>query len=172
MLQLRVDPYTTRTLGLRDVAELQDLYERCSDFHEVEQGVPTLPDAAERLLSTVPEGKDEADKLVLGVRSGDGRLVGVLDLIRDLPAEGEWWLGLLMLDPAERRRGLGAALVKALANAIRDVGGGAVSLGVLEQNTAAGRFWERLGFVELRRSAYEARSGRRSRVIVMRRLLN
>lgn len=168
MLELNLLPYRSSCLDHHDAALVQDLYERCSDYHELEEGIPTRPGAAEHLLTRLPPGKTPADKHVLGLHAPDGDLVGVLDLIQDFPGAREWTLGLLMIDPATRAAGLGTRLFHALERAIAAPGGTAIYLGVLEHNVRAERFWRRLGFVELRRQDYTSASGHLSRVIVMR----
>jgi ribosomal protein S18 acetylase RimI-like enzyme len=168
MLELDFDEYAVARLGPADVPALQRLYERCSDYHEIEEGIPTRPGAAEHLLTELPPGKDAADKFSLGIRGADGELVGVVDLIRGYPEAHQWWVGLLMLDPEVRASGVGSRLYRAVARAVAADGGSAIYLGVLEQNAPAERFWRRHGFEELRREPYTAASGHRSRVIVMR----
>ena len=169
MLELDLHPYRISRLSDRDAALVQDLYERCSDYHELEEGTPTRPGAAGHLLTSLPPGKTPADKHVLGVHAPEGDLVGVLDLIQDFPGEREWWLGLLMIDPAARAAGLGTRLCREFERAIAAGGGTAIYLGVLEHNHHAERFWRRLGFAELRRQDYTSASGHASRVVVMRR---
>lgn len=168
VLQLDLDGYTVARLGLADAPAVQVLYEQCSDYHALEEGIPTRPGAAEHLLTALPPGKQAADKYVLGIHDRAGGLVGVLDLIRDCPSPGEWWLGLLMLHPAVRASGLGGRIYRSAVRSIGGQGGTAVYLGVLEHNAAAERFWRRMGFQELRRERYTSAVGHASRVIVMR----
>ena len=171
MLEMELDGYAVVRLGLADAPAVQALYERCSDYHELEEGIPTRPGAAEHMLAALPPGKDAADKYVLGIHTPDGRLVGVLDLMRDYPEPGNWFLGLLMLDPDVRASGLGGRIYRSAAQALAGRGCTAVYLAVLEQNTAAERFWRRQGFEELGRHPYTSATGHRSRVMVMRRML-
>jgi ribosomal protein S18 acetylase RimI-like enzyme len=168
MLQLDLPPYRVSYLEHRDVPLLQELYERCSDFQELTEGMPRVPGAAEHLLTALPPGKSPADKHVLGLHSPQGELLGVLDLIRDYPDAGEWWVGLLMLDPRARGGGVGTRLLRATERVIAAAGGASIYLCVLEHNTAAERFWRRMGFTELRRQPHTSMSGKASRVIVMR----
>lgn len=42
--------YAIRRLSPGDAGELQMLYERCSDYHEQHEGIPTHPSAAEQEL--------------------------------------------------------------------------------------------------------------------------
>lgn len=168
MLELDLPPYRSSYLDHHDAALVQDLYERCSDYHELEEGMPTRPGAGEHLLTSLPPGKTTADKHVLGLHAPEGDLVGVLDLIQDLPGEREWCLGLLMIDPTARAAGLGTRIFHALERAVAAAGGTAIYIGVLEHNARAERFWRRLGFAELRRQDYSSALGHPSRLIVMR----
>src|SRR5512139_3950475 len=91
-----------------DEAELQAFYEQCRDYVELVTGEPPGPGEARALLSDLPPGKQPADKYVFGFREGaTGRLVGVLDLVRDYPRPREWYLSLLLFGPASRGRRYG-----------------------------------------------------------------
>jgi len=147
---------------------VQRLYERCTDFHELAEGMPTRADSGAYELEALPPGKMSADKHVFGIVAADGELAGYVDLVRDYPERGEWWLGLLMLDPAARGAGLGSRVVRGAAEWAAARGARAILLGVLEQNPRAERFWRRQGFIELDRRPYTSDTGRPSRIIVMR----
>jgi ribosomal protein S18 acetylase RimI-like enzyme len=58
------------------------------------------------------------------------------------------WLFALWVDPAARRRGLGAALVDALADWARGQGATALELSVTTNNPAAAALYARTGFTE------------------------
>lgn len=165
---IHVDGHRVERLTPADAAAVQDLFERCTDFHELSEGTPTRPTAGAEELVARPRGKELGDKFSFGVYSPAGRLVGFLDLMRDYPGEGEWWIGLLVLDPAVRGGGLGGRIYRAAAGWVRARGGAAIYAGVLEQNPGAERFWRREGFVELRREAHVSETGHESRLVVMR----
>lgn len=164
---LDLSPCTTTRLALAEAPALQRLCERCSDYFEMEEGGPTPPDAAEHVLKNLPPRNTYADKHDIGIVAPDGELVGVVDLVRDCPAESEWWLGLLLLAPDARSAGLGSRVFREIERVIAAAGGTAIYLGVLEQNGAGQRFWRRHGFTELRRQPYTSATGHPSRVIVM-----
>ena len=161
--------YRVQRLSPADAGTLQLLYERCSDYHEEHEGIPTRPTAAADELAALPPGKALVDKFSLGIYSPEGEMVGYLDLVRDFPAADEWQIGLLMLDPAERGRGLGERICRAAADWVAARGGRTISLGVLEHAPRAERFWRRMGFDEIARQPYGSETGRRSsRIIFMR----
>ena len=128
------------------VAELQAFHEECRDYLELITGEPPGPDEAERLLRELPRGKSPDDKFVIGLFDAPGHLVGVLDVIRDYPQPGGWYLGLLLFGPSSRGRGLGDRVYHRLEEWVRAEGGRAVHLIVQEQNPRAIEFWRRMGF--------------------------
>ncbi|GII75234.1 N-acetyltransferase [Sphaerisporangium rufum] len=77
---------------------------------------------------------------------GDGPPLGLVTLLPDRPG----WvvrLGLVIVAPAGRGRGAGAAMVgEALRVAFEEMGAHRVDLGVYLHNTGATRLYERLGF--------------------------
>jgi GNAT superfamily N-acetyltransferase len=165
---VRLDGYDVKRLGSSDEADLQDLHQRCTDYYELIEGGPTRPTSAREDLAELPPGKELTDKFYFGVYDSDRKLVAALELARDLPSPGEWWLALLLLDPQARGWGLGARLLHAARQWVSRQGGSAISLAVLEQNTRAERFWRKHGFVEQKRSPFTAATGLESRAIVMR----
>ncbi len=127
-------------------AELQAFYEGCADYFELITGAPPGPNEAEDLLTSLPRGKSFDDKFVIGLFDAPGHLIGVLDVIRDYPKPGEWYLGLLMFGPIWRGRRLGERVYRRLEDWVRALGGAAIHLIVQEQNPGALRFWQRMGF--------------------------
>jgi ribosomal protein S18 acetylase RimI-like enzyme len=126
--------------------ELQAFYQDCADYFELITGQPPGPDEARELLTSLPRGKGHEDKFVIGLFDAPGHIIGVLDVIRDYPKPGEWYLGLLMFAPDWRSRRLGDRVYHRLEEWIRELGGTAVHLIVQEQNPSALRFWQRMGF--------------------------
>ncbi|HVR39340.1 MAG TPA: GNAT family N-acetyltransferase [Thermoanaerobaculia bacterium] len=164
---LALGDFTSRRLTTDDVAIFQDLFERCSDFHELSEGSPTRPDAAAHELASVPPGGKPDDNFVIGIFDSE-QLVAVLNLARNFPRPGEWWIGLLMLDPAVRARGLGRRIVEA---ALPWSAASAMWLGVLEANPRAERFWRRAQFEEVERQDFRSDTGKAHRIILMRRYI-
>ena len=139
-------PYQVRRLTGADAAEIQDLYVRCTAFVELVEGRPPASHDGLDLLHAKPPGVSDEDKLVFGLFDA-GRMIGALDVLRGYPEPDIWYLGLLMLSPETRNRGLGAQAYAATRNWVEANGGKAIRLVVQAQNGAALRFWERQGFV-------------------------
>jgi ribosomal protein S18 acetylase RimI-like enzyme len=81
-------------------------------------------------------------------RDGAGRLVGFAEILPAHPADGDPWIGLLLVDGRQRRHGHGRAITTALEDRFRDEGADRVGLAVLEDNTEALAFWTALGYQE------------------------
>lgn len=169
---LSLSRYAVTRLGPEHLDALERLMERCPDYQVVERGVVASREMAEEVLAMAPPGH-EAGKWLLGVmdpESGE-RMDGVLDVIRDYPSAGEWYVGLLLLSPELRGQGLGEEVMRALEAWIVGEGGRSIQIAVLEHNAAAQRFWTREGFREVRRAPFTASSGKVSEAIVMRKTL-
>jgi len=143
-----VEGYRVVKLGEAQVPALQALHERCHVFLELIYGEPPQADAAAQLLVDRPEGKGLEDKFLFGLYPPTGEaMAGVLEVIRDFPERGEWFIGFLMLDPAHRDAGVGSRFVEALEGWVRGQRATGLRLIVQEQNPGALRFWQRRGYV-------------------------
>jgi len=151
--------------------ELQAFYEGCADYVELVTGQPPGPDEAADLLRSLPRGKTHEDKFVLGLFDAPGHQVGVLDVVRDYPQPGEWYLGLLMFGPSWRNRGLGERVYRRLEEWVRELGGHTLHLIVQQQSPGALRFWRRMGF-EVRGMGKQRLKGRESVFLRMSRELS
>lgn len=130
-----------------DVAEL---YARCADYFQLQDGeAATLADVIE-MFSDVPDEKSAMDQTVLGWRD-DGRLYALAAILRDFPADGIWYLGFMIVDPAKRRQGIGRSIYQTIEQWAAGRGAREMRLSVLEVNEGADRFWRSLGYKELRR---------------------
>jgi ribosomal protein S18 acetylase RimI-like enzyme len=143
---LRARDLTALPLLPPELPLLQALLERCDDYHRLVYGRPTQPNEAELVLQGRPPGLREDQLHLWGLWRADGALGGVLDFLTDFPAQGQWYLGLLVLEPQLRGGGRGEALVEAFEGYARTHGARGVRVAVAEQNVAALRFWQRRGF--------------------------
>jgi len=150
---LSIEACTTRYLRSDDAAAIQELIERCADYVQLVSGQPPQPNDGEELLTDRPPNKSLEDKIVLGLFDEHDRLIGVLDAVRDYPEAAGWYIGLLMIEPDHRRRGLGADVYRAFERWAANLGARAIRLGVFQQNEQAQRFWQRLGFEEVERQS-------------------
>lgn len=136
-------------LGTGDIEELQGLLESDPDYAERVTGGPPGPSDAMSTLLERPEGIPEENKVVLGARSAENRLVGVIDLVRGYPDRGTVFIGLLLVHRAERGHGVGSDILGAAAHRVRETWPEAERwrLAVVDTNVeVAGPFWDQAGF--------------------------
>ena len=163
--------YRVARLSLAHASELQRLYERCTDYHMAHEGTPTRATAGEEELTALPPGRTVEDKFPFGIYSpdADAELVGYLELFRNYPADGEWWIGLLMLAPSVRRRGLGSEIFRSASAWAGESGARRIMLAVLDTDDAALAFWRSQGFEEVRRRPYRSQTHRKNHTVVIMR---
>jgi len=155
-------------LGEGDLPALQALFERCSAFFQLVYGAPPRRDEAARWLVEAVPGKAPADRLTFGLRDDEERLVGAVDVVRDYPAAGEYWLGTMVIEPSIRGVGLGAWFHAQVLAWVRAQGARGVQLCVQRQNPGAIRFWAREGYEETGVAC--VRAGERENEVVKMRL--
>jgi GNAT superfamily N-acetyltransferase len=137
---------TARLLEDKDLPALQGLCEACPDYYTLDFGQPAGPDEARHLLAELPPGRTLQDKFFFGLFTPRPRLCGALDLMRDVREPGEWYLGLLLLEPEARGHGLGERVLRAAEAWAREQGAWRMRLACAEQNKGGRRFWERQGY--------------------------
>lgn len=166
-----VEGYRVMKLGAAEVPALQDLHARCHVFLQLFYGHPPRPGDAAQLLEELPEGRSAEDKFLFGLYpEGAKSMVGVLESIRGFPEPGEWFVGVLMLDPAHRNARVGTRFADAFERWVVGQGGRGLRALVQEQNPGALRFWQRRGFV-ITGMGQQRAHGRETTVMRMRKPL-
>lgn len=138
--------YATRLLGPPDLAALQALFERAADYFQVATGGPPGQDEGARAYVAGPPTKDVDEKRVIGIFRREDELVGVLDAIPDFPDGGTWTMGMLLLDPAHRGRGVGSAVLAAYEGWAREAGARSFRTAVVAHHQPGIRFLEAAGY--------------------------
>ncbi len=136
---------TMTRLDSARVDDVQALCVRSADYFSAVTGHAPGLTAGLQLLDATRVPVTRAQRILWGVFTPRGALIGVLDVLRDHPNSGTWTIGLLLLDPEWRRRGVGRHVVERLLPWMRDRGAHAARLGVLTGSDAQ-RFWEAVGF--------------------------
>lgn len=128
-----------------DVTDVTAFCRKCSAFFDLLASESDADEAARNLLEARPPGVEPERKHVVGIVRGN-EYVAIVDLLEAFPGTTEWYVGLLLLSPEERNRGLGAAIWNAIELRVRLQGGSVIRLIVQEQNPVAARFWRSVGF--------------------------
>lgn len=128
-----------------DWAAVEDLFLRAADYVELAEGVAPGAEQIADFFDEAPPGVDPASSLKLA--AGDAPLDGIADLAFGYPQAEDAFLGLLLLAPEARGRGLGKAMLAGIEARARARGARRLLIGVLDENPRARAFWEREGFV-------------------------
>ena len=153
---MRLEGYVIRAAASADESPVQALLETDPGYFEIVQGAPPGPAEFQSLMTELAPGKTYDDKFVYCVHGADEKIVAVIDLIRDYPEDGIWFIGLLFVGRMERGQGLGSRLVEAIRTHIAGQGGHAARIAVAEENRIAMAFWKKAGF----RTLYSAKRER------------
>jgi GNAT superfamily N-acetyltransferase len=122
------------------------LLEQTAEYHRLVYGENPGPNAAEELFEEVPPGQSRANKRFFGLWRGD-QLFGLLDVFEAFRQPDECYLGLLLLHPEARERGVGAEVLAAVERWLATRQIARLRLACAEQNLKGMNFWRRSGFV-------------------------
>lgn len=152
--------YFVKELEIDDANILQQLYMKCADYNYLMEGQPPSPTAALDEFTAIPEGRSLHDKYMLGIFDSRDKLIGLLEGMRNYPEERNWWVGLIMLDPAYRRQGLLSPLSEEFERYIAGQGIDYVMGSVVEANSKVLRLWRQMGFKIVRQAECESENPR------------
>jgi GNAT superfamily N-acetyltransferase len=142
-------------IGAAELPRLQAFFDASPGYFIAVHGEPAGPaEAHEEVFGELPAGWPYTKRWVIGLAPSDvagAPFVAMASVVADLPAPGVWHVGLFMVAPAAHGQGTAQAVLGRLEAWARAAGAGWLRLGVVAGNARAERFWERSGFVELRR---------------------
>jgi GNAT superfamily N-acetyltransferase len=139
-------------LQAADLPALQAFFEANPEYHLAVNGEPPKANEAQEAFDFLPPADWPFErKWLLAFLAEDGSMIGMASLLAGLFARDVWHLALFIV--ATRLHGTGAAeeLYRHLESWMRARGARWSRLGVVEGNRRAERFWEKTGYVEVRR---------------------
>lgn len=160
-----IEGYKLRKLAADDSIILQDLCDRCSGNNNIIVGSSRDTNEGDAILQGLPEGKTYDDKYVIGIFEQE-QLVGVLDMVRNFPVEGELILGLLMFDPKYTGLGLRGKIHQCIIRWAKGQGFVKLRLNVEGENKESYSFWKNIGYEETKRVNIKVKNNYRE-VVVM-----
>ncbi|WP_299147366.1 GNAT family N-acetyltransferase [uncultured Tateyamaria sp.] len=129
----------------KDSTQVLDLCQRASDYVRLETGM--APDAAyvHETMTDAPPTVPSDQVWCWGHRSDT--LDAIATCLKGYYEPDDWYLGLLLLDPAKRGAGLGKRMAQHVIDQARADNAACLRIAVLDTNPRARVFWMRLGFV-------------------------
>lgn len=141
-----------------------ELFLASADFVMLTEGVAPGPAQVAGFFKGVPPGCDIAQSVKVGLFEAD-LLLGIADMAFGFPEAADAYIGLMLITPNARGKGLGKALLSLLEEEARARGAERMFAGLVEANTGARDFWLREGFMPVKRTG-PARVGARSHMLL------
>jgi GNAT superfamily N-acetyltransferase len=152
--ELPVSPIAAlRTVELTPDFEtrLQQFYEANAAYFDAVQGEPAGPNEAhETIHDELPAGWPSTKVWLIGYLDADDSLVAMANVVSDLLAQGVWHIGLFIVATARHGSGEAQALYGGLESWAAANGARWLRLGVVQGNLRAERFWQSLGYQQVR----------------------
>jgi len=147
-----VGAFQAHELTEADLPALQDFFVANPDYFLAVNGMAPRPDEARHEFDDRPPPEMPFNEVyVVGFVDKAGRLLAMASVISDLVADHVWHIGLFIVATSLHGTGTATALYAGLEGWLKERGARWIRLGAVAGNTRAERFWERLGYVEVRR---------------------
>lgn len=160
--------FVLRDLAREEIPRLQEFFVANPEYFLAVEGQLPGPGAGRRTYETGPPAEWSYDrKWVLGFEDSSGSLVAIADVIANLFANGVWHVGLYIV--ATRLHGSGEArtIYETLESWMKAGGARWSRLGVVVGYARAERFWNRMGYTEVRKRLGIAMGRRTNDIRVM-----
>jgi GNAT superfamily N-acetyltransferase len=129
----------------KDFEDALDLAQRASDYVVLEVGHPPEEGFIRDFFRATPPGLGPDCLLSFAVME-ETAMAGMVCIARGYEYPDDWWLGLMLLDPAFRGRGIGRAVMAAIRELAEAENAASIKLAVLCANPRGLKFWLREGF--------------------------
>jgi GNAT superfamily N-acetyltransferase len=141
-----------RELGESDIPALQRFFAANPEYFVAVNGAPPRDDEAAREFADMPPpGMPFARRWMIGFVDEAGRLAAMASILADFLAAGVWHVGLFIVATPLHGTGASGVLYRRLEDWMRAGGARWIRLGAVLGNRKAERFWEKAGYVEVRR---------------------
>lgn len=139
-------------LDASDVATLQSFFTANPEFFISVCGMPPREDEAQRKFDDRPPQGMPFEKLwIIGFTDDSERLVGMASVLSNFLAEHVWHIGLFIVETPMHGTGKAGQMYRHLQDWMKLNGARWIRLGAVVGNAKAERFWEKLGYTEVRR---------------------
>jgi GNAT superfamily N-acetyltransferase len=159
------DSWRIEALDSDDVAAMQRFFDANPEYFVTVNGEGPIADEAQREFDDLPPaGMRYGERWVIGVVDDAGALVGVGGVIGDFLVDAVWHVGLFVIASALHGSGAAARIYGALEQWMQARGARWIRLGVVKGSAKAERFWQKVGFVQVRERGPVA-MGRKSNML-------
>ncbi len=147
------DVYEAVQLAEEDLPALQAFFVSNPGYFLAVTGAPPRPDEAKQEFEFRPPPGLPYDKVcVLGFFDSSGRMVAMASVLTDFLAPRVWHISLFIVATALHGTGTAGLLYGRFEKWAKDGGASWLRLGAVVGNVQAERFWEKVGYKEIRRA--------------------
>lgn len=144
--------WRAREMDGGDIPRLQAFFLANPEYHASVNGEPPSPTQAREEWDSLPPPDFPYEKRwMIEIARRDAGMAAMAGLVSDIFAEGVWLIGLFIVATDLHGKGAAREMYDALEAWMRERGAQWIRLGVVAGNERAERFWEKMGFVEVRR---------------------
>jgi len=144
--------HVVREMPEAELPRLQALYEANPEFFHIVNGRgPDADEARQQFDELPPPHLSYTRRWFAGVYDRAGALQGHVAIVSDLALPRAWHLATFLMATNLHGSGAAAEAFAALESWLRGQGAHWLRLGVVIGNARAERFWERCGFLDVRR---------------------
>ncbi|MCQ2419057.1 MAG: GNAT family N-acetyltransferase [Clostridia bacterium] len=136
--------YEVRKLREADIA---DIYRLCKSNVKYYQSSGTSQESMTEVISKLPTGDDEENKLFVGFYDNDS-LIAIMDLILGYPEKDDAFIGWFMVEGSMQRQGIGSRIFADVRASVKAQGYDYISLECAKNQEEFLAFWKAQGFKE------------------------
>jgi ribosomal protein S18 acetylase RimI-like enzyme len=141
--------YEIKIITKQNFEMVFEIYDSNQDFFLLTQGkIATIESSIDDVVSTPPDF-DLKQKIYIGIWE-NGKVIGVLDLLKGYPKQAYIWIGLLLIHGKLHNKKIGSKIVDAVIEASKIAEYEFIQLGVIENNVVGLEFWQKHGFSKVR----------------------
>lgn len=164
-LHLDTDRLLLREVDTGDLHNMHRVFASNPDFLQLREDIASYDlESVTRYweLASLDPGRH----VLLIVDTNTGMAIGVLDFVEQSPADGQPWIGLVIIHRDQQRQGLGTEAVHAVTDLVRSQGHRSVRMAVIDNNEPGLAFARHVGF-EAYGQADAAAAGTNEQVALM-----
>jgi hypothetical protein len=81
--------YVIKSLTIDNINITEALCLRCSDYYMLHEGILPSTEKVKEIFTALPSNKSYEDKFVLGIFKDSNKLIGIIDIVKNFPDEGQ-----------------------------------------------------------------------------------
>lgn len=139
--------YRKLTVADSDNREIYSFLKENLDYFILCDGESPTKCTLGRILKSIPKGYTLEDKENL-VAIADGKIVGLIDILKGYGTSDSWTIGLLLVAP--RGCGIGQNIHKEIIKQASKDGVNTLRIGVIKENIMAYEFWKKIGYKQIK----------------------